>query len=106
MTVLTDKLGRAVLQAIRSSGEQMFTDSQINVPVKTGFLKRSGYRKYSATGYEFGYLAPYAAIINWGAPAHWETVPAHNREAHVRMVRWMTKKGTLSKTRRRQQVRA
>jgi len=38
----------------------------IDVPVSTGFLKRSGFVNYIPKGVEIGYMAPYSADVEFG----------------------------------------
>ncbi len=77
------KVVRGIIRGIQVNGEEVFHISQQTnrgfCPVITGFLKRSGIEEKTDDGYMLAYRAPYASIVEHGAPAHEETVEAHTR---------------------------
>lgn len=66
MADFTERLEKELVRAVQGMGESIFRDSQRNVPVVTGQLKRSGYIRRLPNGIEIGYSAPYAAKIEYG----------------------------------------
>lgn len=51
-------------ELVRSVAYDVFNLSQQLVPVKTGYLKSTGYIKSTSDGWEIGYTAPYAVFVH------------------------------------------
>jgi len=75
------KIKDAIIAAIQKAGHRGFQDSQRNVPVETGRLKRSGSEKSREDGVEITYEAPYASFVHDGTQAGERHVKAHTRES-------------------------
>ena len=82
----------AIIQAVQTRGRQAFDMSQAIVPVKTGFLKRSGKFTLLPLGCQIIYSAFYASLIEKGRAAGMERVKTYLRSngsivsGHMRMV--------------------
>lgn len=61
-----EKVKQGLLLAVHTAGNRSFGLSQINCPVKTGFLKRSGQFRAVNEGAIITYTAPYASIVERG----------------------------------------
>jgi HK97 gp10 family phage protein len=72
----------------RKVGQVIFTFSQMWCPVKTGFLKKSGYAREEGDDFVVGYTAPYGPYVEWGT----------SRMAPRSFLRtaWIMTKGNLS----------
>ena len=89
------KIKEAILAAIWEAGHRGFQDSQRNVPVESGTLKRSGSDKSREDGIEITYAAPYASYVHDGTAEGERHVKAHTREG--RPVRAYTYHASASK---------
>lgn len=58
MADFVEKLEREFIIAIQKMGEEIYRDSQRNVPKNSGQLKRSGYIRKLSNGIEIGYGSP------------------------------------------------
>lgn len=67
---LESKLRKAIIKGLQRNGDRIFDVSQRTeecyVPVDTGMLKKSGYKKNISKGFEIGYVTPYAADVEYG----------------------------------------
>lgn len=61
-----EKLEQEFVRGIQDVGLAIFRESQRQVPVRTGELRRSGYARKLADGIEIGYRAPYAFSVEYG----------------------------------------
>jgi hypothetical protein len=66
MPSFADRLEQELVRGIQDLGAAVFRDSQRDVPVRTGRLKRSGYIRRLSNGVEIGYTAPYAFSVEHG----------------------------------------
>jgi hypothetical protein len=86
---IKDKLLKAITKGVQANGKTVFKMSQDNVPVRTGFLKKSGGFVAKKHGWILKYNAPYAADVE-GRPFQRDTedqpksVAAHIRRAFRR----------------------
>jgi len=60
---IKDKLLKAITKGVQVNGKTVFKMSQDNVPVQTGFLKKSGGFSAKRDGWILKYNAPYAADV-------------------------------------------
>jgi len=81
---------RAMVRALRMSGEAAFHKSQQRVPVKTGRLKASGRFRTVPGGFNISYRTPYAARIEFGIRP--------GRTINVRRHRYRVPPGTIVRT--------
>lgn len=61
-----EKLERELIRGVQDVGAAIFRESQRQVPVRSGELKRSGYVRKLPDGVEVGYRAPYAFAVETG----------------------------------------
>lgn len=59
------ELGSKVKQEAFNAAVEVYNVSQVRCPVKTGFLVRSIYDKQIPNGYEVGFTAQYAGIVDY-----------------------------------------
>jgi len=81
---ITDKIFKAITKGVQDNGNFVFKKSQHVVPVKTGFLKKSGGYQPKKDGWILKYNAPYAAIVEEGSSGGKEYIPPHTRKAYTR----------------------
>jgi hypothetical protein len=75
---------KAITRGVQVNGKHVFNDSQHKVPVKTGFLKKSGGLAIKKDGWKIVYKAPYAAQVEEGSEGGKVYVEPKVRKAHVR----------------------
>jgi len=75
---------KAITSGVQVNGKHVFNDSQHKVPVKTGFLKKSGGLAIKKDGWKIVYNAPYAAQVEEGSPGGKVFIEPSVRQAHVR----------------------
>ena len=75
---------KAITRGVQVNGKHVFNDSQHKVPVKTGFLKKSGGLAIKKDGWKIVYKAPYAAQVEEGSKGGKVFVPPTVRKAYVR----------------------
>ena len=79
------KASAEILAAAHDIGRLVFDESQVNVPVLTGFLKRSGRLVMNDRGFVIKYTAHYAARQEFGLePGFTEHVEKHPVKGHKR----------------------
>ena len=75
---------KAITKGVQVNGKHVFNDSQHKVPVKTGFLKKSGGLAIKKDGWKIVYKAPYAAQVEEGSKGGKVFVEPRVRKAYVR----------------------
>jgi len=76
---------RAVVKGMHQIGDQIFTESQIEVPVDEGTLKKSGVPEYLENGFRITYRTSYAAKQEFGLPpGHTESVRGYRVRRYTR----------------------
>jgi hypothetical protein len=105
---LKERLIRAMVRGLQDFGDVVFTDSQRDVPVDRGTLKKSGVFRRLPDGFEIAYRAPYAAPVHFGVKAHDEQVRRHYVRLHRRKIymRTVMRKGRPTRYYRHGMVRA
>lgn len=63
---LLNEIRKVIIQTVHGTAEKIFLVSQINVPEKSGNLKKSGSFDLIENGATIQYLAPYAALTDRG----------------------------------------
>lgn len=61
MNKLAEKQGKSACDNVAGN---IYNESQSNCPIKTGQLKSSGYKIATKTGWDVGYSADYAEIVD------------------------------------------
>ena len=86
-----------LVTGLHGFGDQVFTESQRNVPVDEGTLKKSGVIVKSSTGFKILYRTSYAWRQEKGVePGTTETVKKHMVKAHTRKTSNTPKKVGIS----------
>lgn len=78
---LEDRITTAFMEGTKTLLKEIFRESQQNVPVKSGDLKRSGRIVFSSGGGQIIYTSDHADTVENGYPEHVQTVSEHTRKA-------------------------
>ncbi len=79
------KITVRLVEGLHDAGDEIFTESQVNVPVDKGMLKRSGTLIKLINGFRIYYRTSYAKRQEFGvAPGTVEHVKKHQVRAHMR----------------------
>jgi hypothetical protein len=87
MPSFEDRLRRAMVRGLQDAGEKMFTESDRDVPVDKGELKKSGVFRRLPDGFEIVYRSGHAVPVHFGVPAHDEWVRRHWVRPHRMRIR-------------------
>lgn len=65
---LRKKILNSIVKGIQRNGDRIFTTSQIECPVRTGYMKNTGVKEDLSNGMRIAYRAKYAAAVHNGSP--------------------------------------